>query len=103
MPDQTPDEHNSSRNPDQTSNQDQDERVLFSTAPDADQLDDIQESIEELVESGEAQQALSELQLLRDPDKAEVLADLQPENRRALLGSLSVEEIADVLEHMDVD
>lgn len=103
MPDQTPDEHNSSRNPDQTSNQDQDERVLLSTAPDADQLDDIQESIEELVESGDAQQALSELQLLRDPDKAEVLADLQPENRRALLGSLSVEEIADVLEHMDVD
>ncbi|MGY8881169.1 MAG: hypothetical protein ACKVJL_01910 [Dehalococcoidia bacterium] len=46
MPDQTSDEHNSSRNPDHTSNQDQDERVLLSTAPDADELDDIQETIE---------------------------------------------------------
>ncbi|MDP6668036.1 MAG: magnesium transporter, partial [Dehalococcoidia bacterium] len=67
------------------------------------QLDEIQEAIEELVVSGEAQQALSELQELRDPDKAEVLADLEPENRQTLLGNLSDDEIADVLEHMDVD
>ncbi|NQW20094.1 MAG: magnesium transporter [Chloroflexi bacterium] len=101
MPDQLLNDHNTSRNP----NQDSDSyiRVHSSNTPDADQLDDIQESIEELVESGDAEQALSELQELRVPDKAEVLADLEPENRRALLGSLSNEEIADVLEHMDVD
>lgn len=78
-------------------------RVLGSTAPDAEELDEIQESIEELVESGDHPQALSELQELRVPDKAEVLADLEPHNRQTLLGNLSDEEIADVLEHMDVD
>ncbi|MCZ6539911.1 MAG: magnesium transporter [Chloroflexi bacterium] len=76
--------------------------VLVSGAPGAEQLDEIQESIEELVEAGDEQQALSELQELRVPDKAEVLADLEPENRRTLLGNLSNDEIADVLEHMDV-
>jgi magnesium transporter len=78
-------------------------RVQSSTAPDAEQLEEIQETIEELVELGESQQALTELQELRIPDKAEVLADLEPENRRILLGNLSTEEIADVLEHMEVD
>ncbi len=80
-----------------------DPQVLVSGAPDAEQLDEIQESIEELVEAGDEQQALSELQELRVPDKAEVLADLEPENRRTLLGNLSNDEIAGVLEHMDVD
>ena len=83
--------------------QDAEPQVLASGAPDAEQLDEIQESIEGLVEAGDEQQALSELQELRIPDKAEVLADLHPENRRTLLGNLSDDEIADVLEHMDVD
>ena len=78
-------------------------QVLASGAPGAEQLDEIQETIEELVEAGDEQQALSELQELRIPDKAEVLADLEPENRRTLLGNLSNDEIADVLEHMEVD
>ncbi len=82
---------------------DTESRVLASGAPDAEQLGEIQESIEDLVEAGDEQQALSELQELRVPDKAEVLADLEPENRRALLGNLSDDEIADVLEHMDVE
>jgi magnesium transporter len=81
----------------------QDSRVLNTAAPDAGQLDDIQESIEELVEAGDAQQALEELHELRIPDKAEVLADLEPANRQTLLGNLSNDEIADVLEHMEVD
>ena len=83
--------------------QDAEPQVLASGAPDAERLDDIQESIEELVEAGDEQRALSELQELRVPDKAEVLADLEPENRRTLLGNLSNDEIADVLEHMDVE
>jgi magnesium transporter len=83
--------------------QDAEPQVLASSAPDAEQLGDIQETIEELVEAGDEQQALSELQELRVLDKAEVLADLEPKNRRALLGNLSNDEIADVLEHMDVD
>jgi magnesium transporter len=99
MPDQLPDEPVIDRNLDQEL--DQDSRA--SNAPDPEQLDEIQESIEELVESGDAEQALSELQELRVPDKAEVLADLEPENRQTLLGNLSNDEIADVLEHMDVD
>jgi magnesium transporter len=82
---------------------DEDVRVLSTGAPDAEQLDEIQESIEDLVEAGDAEQALSELQDLRVPDKAEVLADLEPANRQTLLGNLSNEEIADVLEHMEVD
>jgi len=82
---------------------DVEQQVVVPGAPDAEQLDEIQESIEELVEAGDEQQALSELQVLRVPDKAEVLADLHPENRRTLLGNLSNDEIADVLEHMDVD
>ncbi|MBN4074239.1 magnesium transporter [bacterium AH-315-D21] len=81
---------------------DTDPEIPVSGAPDAEQLDEIQESIEELVEAGDQQRALSELQELRVPDKAEVLADLEPENRRTLLGNLSINEIADVLEHMDV-
>ncbi|MCH8114836.1 MAG: magnesium transporter [Chloroflexi bacterium] len=82
---------------------DSEPQVLVSGAPDAEQLDEIQESIEGHFEAGDEQQALSELQELRVPDKAEVLADLEPENRRTLLGNLSNDEIADVLEHMDVD
>ena len=82
---------------------DSEPQVLVSGAPDAEQLDEIQESIEGHFEAGDGQQALSELQELRDPDKAEVLADLGPENRRTLLGNLSNDEIADVLEHMDVN
>ena len=101
MPDHSVDDHNSTRNLSQ--DPDQDLRAPSSTAPDAEQLDEIQESIEELVESGDAQQALSELQELRVPDKAEVLADLEPDNRKTLLGNLSNDEIADVLEHMEVD
>ena len=81
----------------------QDSCALNTAAPDAEQLDEIQESIEELVEAGDAQQALEELQELRIPDKAEVLADLEPANRQTLLGNLSNDEIADVLEHMEVD
>jgi magnesium transporter len=80
-----------------------DSRVSKLAAPDAERLDEIQESIEGLVASGEAEQALSELQELRVPDKAEVLADLHPKNRQTLLGNLSDGEIADVLEHMEVD
>lgn len=101
MPDQTLDDHITTGNLNQ--NSDADSRAQKSIAPDADQLDEIQESIEVLVESGDAEQALSELQELRVPDKAEVLADLEPENRRALLGNLTNDEIADVLEHMEVD
>ena len=101
MPNQPQNDHNSTPNLGQES--DEDQRALISTAPDAEQLDEIQESITELVDSGDAQQALSELQELRDPDKAEVLADLEPEKRQSLLGNLSNEEIADVLEHMEVD
>ncbi|MCH8230914.1 MAG: magnesium transporter, partial [Chloroflexi bacterium] len=91
--------------PQRENDQDRDSepQVLVSGAPGAEQLDEIQESIEELVEAGDEQQALSELQELRDPDKAEVLSDLEPENRRTLLGNLSNDEIADVLEHMDVN
>ena len=101
MPNQPQNDHNSTQNLGQES--DEDQRVLVSSAPDAEQLDEIQESITELVDSGDAQQALSELQELRVPDKAEVLADLEPEKRQTLLGNLSNEEIADVLEHMEVD
>ena len=91
--------------PQRENDQDRDSepQVLVSGAPDAEQLDEIQESIEGHFEAGDEQQALSELQELRDPDKAEVLADLEPENRRTLLGNLSNDEIADVLEHMDVN
>jgi len=101
VPNQPQNDHNSTQNLGQES--DEDQRVLVSSAPDAEQLDEIQESITELVDSGDAQQALSELQELRVPDKAEVLADLEPEKRQTLLGNLSNEEIADVLEHMEVD
>lgn len=101
MPNQPQNDHNSTQNLGQES--DEEQRALVSSAPDAEQLDEIQESITELVDSGDAQQALSELQELRVPDKAEVLADLEPEKRQTLLGNLSNEEIADVLEHMEVD
>jgi magnesium transporter len=101
MPDQHSDERKDDLNPDQEV--DTDSRALSSSAPDSEQLDEIQESIEDLVESGDAEQALSELQELRVPDKAEVLADLEPKNRQTLLGNLSNDEIADVLEHMEVD
>ena len=101
MSDRFEDDHNSptelGQEPDEIA------RGLSSGAPDPEQLEEIQESIEDLVESGDAEQALSELQELRVPDKADVLADLEPENRQALLGNLSVDEIADVLEHMEVD
>ncbi len=49
---------------------DDEQQVVISGAPDAGQLDEIQESIEELVEAGDEQHALSELQVLRVPDKA---------------------------------
>ena len=91
------------RTGDRAGDKDAESQVLASSAPDAEQLDDIQESIEELVEAGDEEQALSELQELLVPDKAEVLAELEPENRRTMLGSLSNSEIADVLEHMEVD
>ncbi|MBT4127010.1 MAG: magnesium transporter [Chloroflexi bacterium] len=101
MPDQTPEDHNSEVI--LNSESELDSRVQNNSAPDAEQLDEIQESIEVLVESGDAEQALSELQELRVPDKAEVLSELEPKNRQTLLGNLTNEEIADVLEHMEVD
>jgi magnesium transporter len=101
MPDRTADDQNSDNELNQ--DLDADMRAQTTGAPDAEQLGDIQEVIEDLVESGEAEQALTELQELRVPDKADVLADLHPASRQTLLGNLSNEEIADVLEHMEVD
>ncbi|MBP37976.1 MAG: hypothetical protein CL726_01505 [Chloroflexi bacterium] len=43
------------------------------------------------------------MQDLRILDNAEVLADLEPKNLQTFLGNLSNQEIADVLEHMEVD
>ncbi len=101
MADQTPNDR--ALSDDLNGDSEADTRVQNSAAPIPAQLDDIQEAIEELVESGDEQQALSELQDLRVPDKADVLAELDPENRQRLLGNLTNEEIADILEHMDVD
>jgi magnesium transporter len=103
MPDRFEDDRNTSTELDSSPDSVQDDRVLSSGAPDARQLDEIQESIEGHVEAGDAQQALSELQDLRIPDKAEVLVELESHYRQTLLGNLTNEEIADVLEHMEVD
>ena len=103
MPDKFEDDNEASQELGREPESTPEERASIPSTPDAVQLDEIQDSIEELVESGDAEQALSELQELRVPDKAEVLADLEPENRQTLLGNLSNDEIAYVLEHMEVD
>lgn len=76
---------------------------LIQTPPDVESLDELQDVIEELVDAGDSAQAVSELQELRVPDKAEVLGEITPASEQVLLGNLSNDEIADVLEHMDVD
>lgn len=96
MPDKFEDDNETSQELGREPESTPEERASIPSTPDAVQLDEIQDSIEELVESGDAEQALSELQELRVPDKAEVLADLEPENRQTLLGNLSNDEIADV-------
>ncbi len=70
--------------------------------PDAVQLEQVQERIVGQLETGDLETAASELQELRPPDRAEVLADLQSEERRLLLASLSEDAIAEALEHMEV-
>ncbi|MBM3956903.1 MAG: hypothetical protein FJ313_02480, partial [Gemmatimonadetes bacterium] len=72
-------------------------------APGPEHLDEVQERIQERLETGAAQAAVTELSELRPADQAEVLAELAESDRRALLGSLSTEALADILEHMDVD
>jgi magnesium transporter len=103
MPDKFEDDNEASQELGREPESTPEERASIPSTPDAVHLDEIQDSIEGLVESGDAEQALSELQELRVPDKSEVLADLEPENRQTLLGNLSNDEIADVLEHMEVD
>jgi len=75
---------------------------LVQSPPDVEELDELQDVIEGLVESGDSAQAVSELQELRVPDKAEVLGEITATSEQVLLGNLTNEEIADVLEHMDV-
>jgi len=71
--------------------------------PDPEELDEVQEKIEEQLETGAAEAAISELSELRPPDQAEVITELDESDRRALLGSLSTDVLADIIEHMDVD
>jgi len=71
--------------------------------PDPDELDEVQEKIEEQLETGAAEAAATELSELRPPDQAEVITELDEIDRRALLGSLPTNALADIIEHMDVD
>ena len=71
--------------------------------PDPDHLDHVQERIEERLETGAAEAAVTELAELRPPDQAAVLTELGESDRRALLGSLPAEALAGILEHMGVE
>ncbi|MEX0761389.1 MAG: magnesium transporter [Dehalococcoidia bacterium] len=83
-------------------NQPQEAEFEDRQVPDAVQLEQVQERIVGQLETGDPETAASELQELRPPDRAEVLADLQSEQRRLLLNSLSEDAIAEALEHMEV-
>ena len=71
--------------------------------PDPEELDEVQEKIEEQLETGAAEAAATELSELRPPDQAEVITELDESDRRSLMGSLSPDALADIIEHMDVD
>ncbi len=71
--------------------------------PDPEELDEVQERIEEQIDTGAVEAAATELSELRLPDQVEVITELGETDRRALLGSLSADVLADIVEHMDVD
>jgi len=73
------------------------------SVPDPERLDEVQERIEERLDTGAVEAAATELSELRPSDQAEVITELDETDRRALLGSLSADVLADIVEHMDVD
>ncbi|MBI4220698.1 MAG: magnesium transporter [Chloroflexi bacterium] len=63
-------------------------------------LDAVQKSIEHEVSQGDPQGAAAKLEGLAAPDQADVIADLNEASRRVILGSLSPERLAHILEHL---
>ncbi|MBI4305364.1 MAG: magnesium transporter [Chloroflexi bacterium] len=67
--------------------------------PSAD-LSAVQKSIEREVKQGDPEGAAARLEGLAPPEQADVIADLNAASRRAILGSLSPQRLAEILEHM---
>ncbi len=73
-------------------------------APTAEELDALRQSIEEQVENGTEPSTVATLiTALREPDQATVISQLDPAVCSVLLPSLSVDRIAEFMEHMDAD
>ena len=71
-------------------------------APDAEQLIELQDRVASHMEEGDHEDAVAELAELRAPDRADVLRELEASHRQELLGSLSPEAVAEVVEYLDV-
>lgn len=73
-------------------------------APTADELSQLRETIEEQVLAGaEPSEVAEEVSKLRPPDQAIVISQLNSDVTSALVPSLSSEQIAAFMEHMDAD
>jgi len=69
----------------------------------SDELGQIQDSIEGQLDAGATVAAVSELSELRLPDQADVIATLGDSDRQKVLRELSESEIANIVEHLDIE
>jgi magnesium transporter len=77
------------------------ERTSSIPAPEA--LEELQATIEAHLDAGAPDIAAAELEELRAPDQADVVAELSEPVQQALLGALPAETIAEIIEHLDVE
>lgn len=81
----------------------EEEVEVVAAVPDAERLDEVRDSIVEQLDVGTVAAAAGHLDELRIPDQAEVIAELDEPAQRVLVQSLSVEQLADIIEHMEVE
>ncbi|MDP6823653.1 MAG: magnesium transporter [Dehalococcoidia bacterium] len=74
-----------------------------SSIPAPETLEELQAVIEAHLDAGAPAIAAAELEDLRAPDQADVVAELSEPGQQALLGALPAESIAEIIEHLEVD
>ena len=73
------------------------------SVPSPEDLDAVQRSIEEELESGSSEAAASRLAELRPPDRAKVVAGMGETGHEALLGALPTSALAEIVEHLAME
>lgn len=73
------------------------------TVPDEQQLDEVRDQIQEQIRAGDASTAVDQLEPINDADQAQVLLELDDEERGPLLAEMTAKRIAGMLDHVDAE